>query len=62
MMVFSVYGDRLDIELVFKELKSRYAPDVVNMTNQNIVEVYILIIVLYTSCEQKNTQHREKYK
>ncbi len=34
------------IELIFKELKSRYALDVVNTTNSQIVEAYIWIAIL----------------
>jgi IS4 transposase len=44
--VAKLYGARWDIELVFKELKSRYAMDVVNTTNPNIVEAYIWIALL----------------
>ncbi len=44
--IAKLYGARWDIELVFKELKSRYAMDVVNTTNPNIVEAYIWIAIL----------------
>jgi putative transposase len=44
--VAKLYGARWDIELIFKELKSRYALDVVNTTNPQIVEAYIWIAVL----------------
>jgi len=44
--IAKLYGARWDIELVFKELKSRYALDVVNTTNPNIVEAYIWIAIL----------------
>jgi IS4 transposase len=44
--IAKLYGAREDIELVFKELKSRYAMDVVNTTNPNIVEAYIWIALL----------------
>ena len=44
--ITKLYGARWDIELVFKELKSRYAMDVVNTTNPNIVEAYIWIAIL----------------
>ncbi len=44
--IAKLYGARWDIELVFKELKSRYAMDVVNTTNKNIVEAYIWIAML----------------
>ena len=44
--IAKLYGARWDIELVFKELKSRYALDVVNTTNSQIVEVYIWIAIL----------------
>lgn len=44
--IAKLYGARWDIELVFKELKSRYAMDVVNTTNSRIVEAYIWIAIL----------------
>lgn len=44
--IAKLYGARWDIELVFKELKSRYALDVVNTTNPQIVEAYIWIAIL----------------
>ena len=44
--VAKLYGARWDIELIFKELKSRYALDVVNTTNPVIVEAYIWIAIL----------------
>ncbi len=44
--VAKLYGARWDVELVFKELKSRYALDVVNTTNPQIVEAYIWIAIL----------------
>jgi len=44
--IAKLYGARWGIELVFKELKSRYAMDVVNTTNSNIVEAYIWIAIL----------------
>jgi len=41
-----LYGLRWDVELIFKELKSRYALDVVNTTNPRIVEAFIWIAIL----------------
>ncbi|MCP8317356.1 MAG: transposase, partial [archaeon] len=46
--VAKLYGARWDVELVIKELKSRYALDVVNTTNPRIVEAYIWIAILST--------------
>ncbi len=44
--VAKLYGARWEVELVFKELKSRYALNVVNTTNSQIVEAYIWIAIL----------------
>ncbi len=44
--IAKLYGARWDIELIFKELKSRYALDVVNTKNPRIVEAYIWIAIL----------------
>ena len=44
--VAKLYGARWEIELIFKELKSRYALDVVNTKNSQIVEAYIWIAIL----------------
>jgi len=44
--VANLYGARWDIELIFKELKSRYALDVVNTKNTQIIEAYIWISIL----------------
>lgn len=44
--IAKLYGARWDIELIFKELKSRYALDVVNTKNSQIVEAYIWIAIL----------------
>ena len=39
--VAKLYGVRWDIELIFKELKSRYDLDVINTKNPQIIEAYI---------------------
>ena len=44
--ISSLYSARWDVELIFKELKSRYALDVVNTTNPQIIEAYIWIAIL----------------
>jgi len=44
--IAKLYGARWDIELVFKELKSRYDLDVVNTTKPHIIEAYIWISIL----------------
>ncbi len=44
--IAKLYGARWDIELVFKELKSRYALDVINTKNPQIIEAYIWISIL----------------
>ncbi len=44
--VANLYGARWDIELIFKELKSRYALDVVNTRNTQIIEAFIWISIL----------------
>jgi len=44
--VAKLYGARWDIELISKELKSRYDLDVVNTRNPQIVEAYIWIAIL----------------
>jgi len=44
--VAKLYGARWDIELIFKELKSRYALDVVNTRNTQIIEAFIWISIL----------------
>ena len=44
--VAKLYGARWDIELIFKELKSRYDLDIVNTKNPQIVEAYIWIAIL----------------
>ncbi|MBN1389515.1 MAG: IS4 family transposase [Candidatus Thermoplasmatota archaeon] len=41
-----LYRARWDVELVFKELKSKYALDMVNTRNFQIVEAYIWIAIL----------------
>src|SRR5660397_81810 len=44
--VVKLYGARWDIELMFKELKSRYDLDVINTKNTQIIEAYIWISIL----------------
>jgi IS4 transposase len=44
--VAKLYGARWDIELIFKELKSRYDLDVINTKNTQIIEAYIWISIL----------------
>ena len=44
--IAKLYGARWDIELIFKELKSRYALDVINTSNPHIVEACIWIAIL----------------
>ena len=44
--IAKLYGARWDIELIFKELKSRYAMDVINTKNPDIIESYIWIAIL----------------
>jgi len=44
--IAKLYGMRWEIELVFKELKSRYAIDKINTTNPQIVEALIWIAML----------------
>jgi len=44
--IIALYRARWDVELIFKELKSKYAMDMVNTTNPQIVEAYIWIAIL----------------
>lgn len=44
--IATLYGARWDIELLFKELKSKYALNVVNTTNEQVIEAYIWIAIL----------------
>lgn len=44
--IAALYGARWDIELVFKELKSRYALDLIKTTNPQIVEALIWVAIL----------------
>jgi IS4 transposase len=41
-----LYGARWDIELLFKELKSKYALDVINTKNPQIIEALIWVAIL----------------
>ena len=41
-----LYGARWDIELMFKELKSKYALDVINTKNPQIIEALIWVAIL----------------
>ncbi len=44
--IAALYSARWDVKLIFKELKSRYAMDVVNTKNPQIVEAYIWMAIL----------------
>jgi len=44
--IAALYSARWDIELINKELKSKYALDVVKTTNPQIIEAYIWIAIL----------------
>lgn len=44
--VGTLYGARWDIELLFKELKSKYALDLLNTTNPQIIEALIWVAIL----------------
>ncbi len=44
--IATLYSARWDVELIFKELKSRYALDMIDTTNPQIVEAYIWIAIL----------------
>jgi IS4 transposase len=44
--IATLYSARWDVELIFKELKSRYALDVVDTRNPQIVEAYIWTAIL----------------
>ncbi|MEM4250109.1 MAG: IS4 family transposase [Candidatus Nitrosotenuis sp.] len=44
--IVSLYGARWEVELIFKELKSRYALDMIKTTNAKIVEALILVAIL----------------
>ena len=44
--IASLYGARWEVELIFKELKSRYALDMIKTTNAMIVEALIWVAIL----------------
>ncbi|MFO8108930.1 MAG: IS4 family transposase [Thermoplasmata archaeon] len=44
--IAKLYSARWDVELIFKELKSKYALDVVNTTNPQVIEAYIWVAIL----------------
>jgi putative transposase len=44
--IAKLYGARWDIELLFKELKSRYALDVLETKNGQIIEAFIWTAML----------------
>ena len=44
--IATLYSARWDVELIIKELKSRYALDVVNTTNPQVIEAYIWTAIL----------------
>lgn len=44
--IATLYGARWDIELLFKELKSKYALDLLESKNEQIIEAYIWMSIL----------------
>jgi len=44
--IATLYSARWDVELIIKELKSRYALDVVKTTNPQVIEAYIWTAIL----------------
>lgn len=44
--IASLYGARWEVELIFKELKSRYALDMIKTTNPMVVEALIWVAIL----------------
>ena len=66
--IAKLYGARWDIELLFKELKSRYALDVLETKNVQVIEALIWTAMLtlivsrriYISCQKLNSSNPEK--
>ncbi len=65
--IAKLYGARWDIELLFKELKSKYALDVLDTKNEQVIEALIwtamstlIISRRIYSLVKRNTAHPEK--
>jgi IS4 transposase len=56
-----LYGARWDIELMFKELKSRYALDVINTKNPQIIEALIWVAILTLLVSRRTYYNVRKY-